>query len=101
VEHTKPNCYECLYRRNLSGDVHSTCAHPKAKTGSGPADEVFAIFARVGRMPPVVNSDGVKALNILGSPSGIRHGWFNWPYNFDPVWLESCDGFKAKAEGQR
>jgi hypothetical protein len=20
-------------------------------------------------------------------------GWFVWPLNFDPVWLENCDGF--------
>jgi hypothetical protein len=25
-------------------------------------------------------------------------GWFFWPYNFDPRWLKSCDGFEPKAE---
>ena len=35
-----------------------------------------------------------KSLNVTGSPHGVRHGWFNWPWNFDPIWLEQCDGFE-------
>jgi len=34
--------------------------------------------------------------HVTGAESGIKKGWFNWPYNFDPVWLESCDGFFPK-----
>ena len=34
--------------------------------------------------------------NVIGASSGIRNGWFNWPYNFDPIWLRDCDGFTAK-----
>jgi len=30
---------------------------------------------------------------VSGNPHGIRSGWFMWPLNFDPTWLESCDGF--------
>ena len=39
-----------------------------------------------------------KNLNakVKGSPHGIKSGWFLWPFNFDPVWLENCDGFKKK-----
>lgn len=33
--------------------------------------------------------------HVRGDPRGIRGGWFAWPWNFDPVWLEECDGFKA------
>jgi hypothetical protein len=29
-------------------------------------------------------------------PHGICNGWFIWPINFDPVWLENCDGFESK-----
>ena len=35
-----------------------------------------------------------------GNAHGIRHGWFRWPYNFDPLWLEACDGFEAKEQPQ-
>lgn len=37
------------------------------------------------------------AAHVEGNPHGIRHGWFYWPWNFDPTWLVSCDGFAEKA----
>lgn len=35
-------------------------------------------------------------LHIRAAELGVRKGWFVWPVNFDPVWLENCDGFEAK-----
>ena len=35
---------------------------------------------------------GIK-LDIVG----VRNGWASWPYNFDPTWLNACNGFKKKA----
>ena len=35
-----------------------------------------------------------RKANVEGNNYGIRSGWFLWPFNFDPVWLESCDGFE-------
>ena len=32
--------------------------------------------------------------NVKGNPHGITKGWFFWPYNFDPVWLNACDGME-------
>lgn len=30
---------------------------------------------------------------------GIRNGWFNYPFNFDPVWKnEFCKNFEQKTE---
>lgn len=34
----------------------------------------------------------------VGDEHGIKKGWFFHPYNFDPVWLRYCDGFKKKKE---
>lgn len=65
----KPDCYKCKYRGNIPGDAHKCCNHPGEKAST---------------------------LNIKGNPHGIKNGWFNWPYNFDPVWLEECDGFEPK-----
>lgn len=31
---------------------------------------------------------------VLGHAHGIKSGWFYWPFNFDPVWLISCDRFE-------
>ena len=30
---------------------------------------------------------------VQGHETGIKRGWFNWPFNYDPVWLLECDGF--------
>ena len=35
--------------------------------------------------------------NVAGTTLGITKGWFDWPYNFDPVWLISCDGFEQRS----
>lgn len=96
---TKPDCYRCKYRRSLVGSAHSRCAHPSADTSeSNPFMETFAIFASVGRCAPVINKRALKELHVRGSAHGIKHGWFNWPYNYDPTWLEACDGFEEKEE---
>lgn len=31
--------------------------------------------------------------DVIGNQHGIKNGWFRWPLNFDPTWLESCNGF--------
>ena len=33
---------------------------------------------------------------VKGNLHGIMSGWFNWPWNFDPTWLMSCNGFLKK-----
>ena len=89
----KPNCYECKFRGSVPGSTHSNCKHPQ--NGQSLDDPVSSLIALLGRgtLPqPDTN------LNIKGNPHGIRNNWFNWPWNFDPVWLESCDGFEQKGE---
>ena len=66
----KPNCYECRFRGTIPGDCHSRCSHPTTRD-----------------------------FRVEGTPHGIKHGWFNWPWNFDPVWLVVCNGFE-KASGR-
>jgi len=90
----KANCYECKYRGDVPGDAHSCCRHPSTRSDtSDPLGQLMAIFAGVGRVPPVEGESSID-LNIRGSAHGVRNGWFNWPWNFDPVWLENCDGFE-------
>ena len=66
----EPRCYHCVYREDIPGDCHLRCSNPLE------ADE----------------------LGISGNPHGIKHGFFCWPHNFDPVWLVSCNGFEEKGE---
>ena len=88
----KPNCYECEHRGSVPGSAHSSCNHPANEQANDPLLELLAVFASVGRSEPIGAETG---LNIKGNPHGIKKGWFNWPWNFDPVWLEECDGFET------
>ena len=92
----KPNCYDCKHRGSVPGSAHIKCNHPNTKTAlNDPELQLLAIFASVKRVRPIHVDVG---LNIIGKPHGIKNGWFNWPFNFDPVWLESCDGFEKKGD---
>jgi hypothetical protein len=33
---------------------------------------------------------------VSANEHGIKMGWFAWPFDFDPVWLVSCDSFQPK-----
>jgi len=70
------NCYECIHRGTIPGDCHSSCQHP------------LVVGESVG--------NAKRNLGIVGNQHGIDNDWFVWPYNFDPIWLESCDGFKER-----
>lgn len=97
-EKKKPNCYECAHRGTLPGDTHSKCVHPKIKgSAEDPLTNVLGILASAGRTSPLP-LPAENPLNIKGDPRGIQNGWFNWPVNFDPVWLLNCDGFYPKNE---
>ena len=38
---------------------------------------------------------------VSGHETGIKSGWFMWPLNYDPVWLQSCDGFSDNPEDKK
>jgi len=82
----KANCYKCIYRGTVPGDAHSCCCHPEAK-----GNNIFDFFLYMKE-----NKIAKGKLNIKGNQHGINMGWFMWPCNFDPVWLENCDGFTKK-----
>lgn len=89
----KPNCYQCKHRGEVPGSAHSRCSHPaNGKSLADPLANIMAIFASVGRVPPIQTG----GLAVRGNPDGIKKGWFNYPHNFDPVWLEECDGFEPR-----
>ncbi len=90
----KPDCNKCEYRGSVPGSAHSSCKHPSFKEiHNDPIMNVISILGGArGGLPPVKTG-----LNVKGNPHGVRGGWFNHPFNFDPVWLEECDGYKPKA----
>ena len=80
----KPNCYECIYRRNIPGDAHSSCEHPSINENGGVV-VAFILALTCGGL-----------LSITFDDYGIKNGWAEWPINFDPTWLKNCDGFTKK-----
>ena len=83
AQEEKPNCYKCEYRGCVPGSAHSSCKYP------GVSNNLFDLF----------NEDNARIFNelkIKGSPTGIKNGWFTWPFDFDPVWLDRCRGFKPR-----
>ena len=93
----RPDCYKCVHRGEVPGSAHSRCKHPAfASASANPLNELFAIFASVGRVGPVQYT--TPACKVKGNPHVIRNGWFNHPYNFDPVWWEECSGFTPSKE---
>ena len=73
----------------MAGSAHSSCHHPDTKAIHGnPLANIIGIMGGA-----VIDLD--NTLGVVGSPHGIRKGWFSWPLNFDPVWLEKCNGFEA------
>ena len=87
-----PNCYDCKWRGEVPGSYHSCCNHPKAEAAAQDT-RMLQLFSMLGGIaaPP---SPSAAALNVKGDPHGIQNGWFSWPWNFDPTWLQSCDGFE-------
>lgn len=81
---TNPNCFTCKYRRDLPGDSHSACAHPDLTDRHRALGMLaFIMTSRVEFSPN---------LQVKANIHGVRMGWFMYPGNFDPVWLEECTG---------
>ena len=92
----KPLCYQCRWRGIIPGSAHSKCCHPYNEEINDPLLNLLATFASVGRieLPPM--SD--ERLKIKAHEAGIKSGWFHFPFNFDPIWLEECNGFEEFRE---
>ncbi len=93
----RAKCYDCVHRREVPGSAHSSCHHPA--TEAVYRDPLAGFVGLMGRRSGVtsMSSQASAALNIRGVELGIRNGWFIWPVNFDPTWLENCDGFMPVA----
>jgi len=98
----RDQCYKCVHRRDVPMSAHSSCVHPLTEAtrrdpmmalagsvGKRGGDQLMALAQAHGVGP----QDAANALGIRANFHGIRNGWFIWPVNFDPVWLEHCSGF--------
>jgi len=91
----KSMCYQCEYRGSIPGDTHICCNHPLVAD-----NELIKVVALMSQALLMLGqkADGniFPPLEIEANEHGIKNGWFIWPINFDPLWLENCEGFTKK-----
>jgi len=48
-------------------------------------------------VPGSTHSSCSKKNAIINADNhGIKNGWANWPWDFDPIWINSCDSYYNK-----
>ncbi len=69
-------CYGCGYKKEIRGDCHISCLFDWGR-----------MSYKSGIHPP------------KGNAHGIMNGWYNFPYQYDPVWMiEECPAFSKEAD---
>ena len=78
---SNPLCYSCKFRGTVPGSAHSMC---NISPDTSMVDSLL------------VGMTGTDGVTVKGNPHGVKNGWFMWPVDFDPVWLENCEGYENK-----
>jgi len=87
-----------MYRQDLDGDCHSKCHHPSIKDNveSSIGNLLQCFGKRAGNIFISKNP-----INVKVNEHGLKNGWGNFPYNFDPIWIQSCDGYRESEIDER
>jgi hypothetical protein len=86
------NCRNCAYSAPALGSSrHLHCrfaeTHAPAKT---------LTLAEVARMATGKNVVA-EAMNLTLNPHGVKNGWAEFPWNYDPIWVEGeCRYYSKK-----
>lgn len=89
------NCNKCVHRASAGSNTrHSRCNHPTIDNIMSDHDVLILI------MDGLVNKhkipQGLWDLDVDVEEGAIANGWGLWPFNFDPLWVKSCTGFKEE-----
>jgi hypothetical protein len=87
------NCYNCRHRCDVPGDAHSTCRHPKAQNDN-PERSIVDLLRRLSKGGQITDFMVLSSMGVKLKEHGVKHGWANFPYNFDPIWVEECKSFE-------
>lgn len=68
------NCHECQHSHTIPGDCHIDCREGLNQCFSG----------------------GAVTIRVSLNEHGVKNGWAHWPFNFDPIWVNECNSFKAR-----
>jgi len=70
-------CYKCKWSRRVPGSSHHQCC--------------------ILGLHYVERTEG-RGFVAPTSMHPVEKGWFLWPFNFDPVWLEFCVEWERQRE---
>lgn len=97
IQHRRNMCYSCTFRRGAPGSAHSSCAHPSLARSLEAQDPLMKLQSLLRHhCPPISARSPARELGVGIDKHGFEQGWANWPWNFDPVWIESCNGWESK-----
>jgi len=85
------NCWNCKWHREIPGSAHIQCVHPKVTEAVDMENPLIRMISLLGGGAPVTTKLRVKL-----NPHGVQNGWCNFPVNFDPIWIEECEGFEEE-----
>lgn len=85
-------CHECIYKRTIPGNCHIKCVSPPTKDiWTNPLSEIISLYGkRIANNIPIDR----KKFGIEIDNHGFHSGWANWPFNFDPIWINKCKMFE-------
>lgn len=81
------DCYSCKYHKNIPGDTHIECEHPMAQ-----AHKMTALLALLNTNKRYIE-DIYACLGIKIDAAAYGSGYAMYPINFDPIWINNCDGY--------
>ena len=88
------NCYQCQFKGEVPGSAHSSCGLIKAMLKGIPDHKVASIETMIMLGVAKLSTEDEDLIDL--DPHGVKNGWANWPLDFDPVWVNKCNGFTEK-----
>ena len=86
------DCHSCKHSASIPGDCHLKCIHPETKHIWDV--ELSDFLSLIGKQ--VTFAYPVDSMDIKLNDHGYKNGWANWPFNYDPIWLDNCNKFESK-----
>lgn len=89
------NCGNCKYSQNIAGNTHISCRYPLLSYSESTKISMLSMIN-----PVMFNDVLSKTFGFTGNMHGIQSGWFMFPENFDPSWIEGSCNYHSEIVGE-
>jgi len=86
------NCYQCVYATTNPGTTHLRCRHPLVQQNLQLTDFTAMLQGKIPNNLIQLR----KRMGIRLDPRGVQNGWADWPFQFDPLWVLTCDKYNPE-----